>query len=61
MVERDGMLACSSLLSWRWWSFYESCTAERFFTEITTEAEARALLWRSRFQDNKFQYPFCHA
>jgi hypothetical protein len=41
--------------------FYESFTAERFFTEITTEAEARTLLWRSRFQGKEFQCPICHA
>ncbi len=37
--------------------FYESFTAERFFTEITTESEARTLLWRSRFQGKEFQCP----
>lgn len=40
---------------------YESFSAERFFTEITTEAEARTLLWRSRFQDKEFHCPRCHA
>ena len=40
---------------------YESFSAERFFTEITTEAEARTLLWRSRFQDKAFHGPRCHA
>lgn len=40
---------------------YESFSAERFFTEITTEAEARTLLWRSRFQGKEFHCPHCHA
>ena len=40
---------------------YESFSTERFFTEITTEAEARTLLWRSRFQDKEFHCPRCHA
>lgn len=40
---------------------YESFPAERFFTEITTEADARALLWRSRFQGKDFVCPHCHA
>jgi len=40
---------------------YESFSAERFFTEITTEAEARTLLWRSRFQDKEFHCPRGHA
>ena|GEM_PF-5736783 len=35
--------------------FYETYTAERFFTESTTEAEARTLLWRSRIQGKEFQ------
>ena len=34
---------------------------ERVFTEITTEAAARTLLWRSRFQDKEFHCPRCHA
>lgn len=41
--------------------FYEAFTAERFFTEITTEAEARALLWRIRFQGKGFQCPQCQC
>ncbi len=41
--------------------FYESFPAERFFTEITTESEARTLLWRSRFQGKEFQCPTCQA
>ena len=40
---------------------YESFSAERFFTEITTEAEARPLLWRSRFQGKEFHCPRGHA
>ena len=40
---------------------YESFSAECFFTEITTEAEARALLWCSRFQGKEFHCPHCHA
>jgi transposase-like protein len=40
---------------------YEPFPAERFFTEITTEAEARALLWRSRFQGKDFDCPQCHS
>lgn len=40
---------------------YESFTAERFFTDITTEAAARALLWRSRFQGKEFHCPHCHS
>ena len=40
---------------------YEPFPAERFFTEITTEADARALLWRSRFQGKDFACPHCHA
>jgi hypothetical protein len=36
---------------------YESFTTERVFTEITTEAEARDLLWRSRFQGKVFPSP----
>jgi transposase-like protein len=40
---------------------YESFPAARFFPEITTEAEARTLLWRSRFQDKEFHCPRCHA
>ena len=40
---------------------YEFFTAERFFTEITTEAAARALLWRSRFPGKEFHCPHCHA
>jgi transposase-like protein len=40
---------------------YESFSAERFFTEITTEAAARTLLWRSRFQGKEFHCPRCHA
>ena len=39
--------------------FYESFTAERFFAEITTAAEARALLWYSRFRGKEFQCPTC--
>ena len=41
--------------------FYEAFTAERFFTEITIEAEARALLRRSRFQGTELQCPSCQA
>ena len=41
--------------------FYETFTAERFFTEITTEDEARALFWRSRFQGKEFECPHCQA
>ena len=40
---------------------YELFPAERFFTEITTEAEARTLLWRSRFQGKDFDCPQCHS
>ena len=40
---------------------YESFSAERFFTEITTEAAAQTLLWRSRFQGKEFHCPRCHA
>jgi transposase-like protein len=40
---------------------YESFPAERFFTEIATEAAARALLWRSRFHGKDFACPHCHV
>ena len=40
---------------------YESFSAERFFTEITTEAAARTLPWRSRFQGKEFHGPRYHA
>jgi len=40
---------------------YESFSAARFFPEITTEAEARTLLWRSRFQGKEFHCPRGHA
>lgn len=40
---------------------YESFSAERFFTEIATEVEARTLLWHSRFQGKEFHCPRCHA
>ena len=38
----------------------ECFSAERFFTEITTAAEARTLLGRSRFQGEDFHCPRCH-
>jgi len=38
---------------------YESFTSERFFTEITTEEEARNLVWRSRFKGKEFECPHC--
>ncbi len=38
---------------------YESFTSERFFTEITTEADARDLIWRSRFDGVEFRCPDC--
>ena len=41
--------------------FYEEFTAERFFTETTTEAEARSLIWRSRFQGKEFVCPHCRS
>lgn len=40
---------------------YEPFSAERFFTEITTEAEARALLWRSRFAGKEFYCSGCQG
>lgn len=39
--------------------FYESFTPERFFTEITTEAAARDLIWRSRFDGAEFRCRDC--
>lgn len=39
--------------------FYEAFTAERFFTEITTEEAARELIWRSRFNGKDFECPSC--
>jgi len=41
--------------------FYDSFTAERFFPEITSESEARTLLWRSRLHGKEFQCPTCQA
>ncbi len=41
--------------------FYEKYTSERFFSEITTEEDARALIWRSRFQGKEFECPHCRA
>ncbi len=40
---------------------YEYFPAERFFNEIATEAAARSLLWRSRFQGKDFACPHCHV
>ena len=39
--------------------FYEEYTSERFFSEITTEEDARELVWRSRFQGKTFECPHC--
>ncbi len=41
--------------------FYEAFTAERFFTEITTEAKARTLIWRCRFNGKDFECPHCQS
>jgi len=41
--------------------FYEEYTSERFFSEITTEEDARLLVWRSRFQGKEFQCPHCQS
>lgn len=41
--------------------FYENFSAERFFSEITTEAAARDLLWRSRFGGREFECPSCKS
>ena len=38
---------------------YENFTAERFFSEITTKEEARDLIWRSRFDGERFRCRKC--
>ncbi len=34
--------------------FYEPFTYERFFSEITTEEDARRLIWHARFNGKDF-------
>jgi transposase-like protein len=41
--------------------FYEEYTSEQFFSEITTEEDARELIWRSQFQGNVFECPHCQS
>lgn len=41
--------------------FYENFRPERFFNEITTEAAARDLIWRSRFDGEEFKCPRCRS
>ncbi len=41
--------------------FYEEYTSERFFSEITTEEDARNLIWHSRFNGKDFKCPHCHS
>ncbi len=39
--------------------FYEPFTYERFFSEITTEEDARRLIWHARFNGKDF-YAYQH-
>ena len=41
--------------------FYEAYSPERFYTEITTEVDARNLIWQSRFQGRDFECPHCNS
>ncbi len=39
----------------------EEYSSERYFSEITIEEDARALVWRSRFQGKEFECPHCQC
>jgi len=41
--------------------FYEVFTAEKFFKEVSTEAEAIAVLWDMKFQGSTFQCSKCSS